>query len=292
MKKRIIVLGSAGMAGHVVSLFFERLSKEYEVLTVARSANHIKPDILLDVSDFDGLKKLLDNAKPDIIINCIGLLNQNAENHPDTSILLNSYLPHFLEAITQNTKCKVIHISTDCVFSGDKGAYKESDFTDGKGFYAQSKALGEIKNPKDLTIRTSIIGPELNENGIGLFHWFSRQEGEVKGYTNAFWSGVTTLQLAKSIHNLINQQVSGLYHLTNSERISKYNLIMLFKEIFPSSSITHILPFDDYKLDKSLVNTRADVHLSVPAYSEMIGAMKEWIRSNSDLYSHYRKIIV
>jgi dTDP-4-dehydrorhamnose reductase len=291
MKKEIIVLGSAGMAGHVISLFFENLNEEYKVISVARSANYIKPTILLDVSDFSALERLLEDVRPDFIINCIGLLNQNAENHPDRSILINSYLPHFLEAITKNTKCKVIHISTDCVFSGDKGSYHESDFTDGRGFYAQSKALGEIKNPKDLTIRTSIIGPELNENGIGLFHWFSRQEGQVKGYTNAYWSGVTTLQLAKSIHHLIDQQVSGLFHLTNSEKISKYDLIMLFKEVFSSSSITDIVPFDDYKVDKSLVNTRKDVNIIVPGYSEMIWAMKEWIGSNNNLYSHYRKII-
>lgn len=291
MKKEIIVLGSSGMAGHVISLFFENLNEKYNVITVARSSSFIKPTILLDVSNFSTLERLLEDVKPDFIINCIGLLNQNAENHPDRSILINSYLPRFLEVITKNTKCKVIHISTDCVFAGDKGSYHESDFTDGRGVYAQSKALGEIKNSKDLTIRTSIIGPELNENGIGLFHWFSMQEGQVKGYTNAYWSGVTTLQLAKSIHYLIDQKVSGLFHLTNSEKISKYDLILLFKEVFSSSTISDIIPFDDYKVDKSLVNTRKDVHLIVPGYSEMIWTMKKFIGSNSSLYSHYMKII-
>lgn len=286
-----MVLGCAGMAGHVITHFFKSLSNEYEVIDIAKSDNLVRPAVVLDVTNFDKLEKLISDTKPDTIVNCVGLLNQTAENNPDRSILLNSYLPHFLEAKTKNTACKVIHISTDCVFSGAKGGYTESDFMDGKGFYAQSKALGEIINFKDLTIRTSIIGPELNEDGIGLFHWFSKQELRIDGYTNAFWSGVTTIELAKAIHFLSAQRIYGLCHLTNPVKISKYDLLNIMKMVFPSSRVTEIRPSGNYVSDKSLINTRADFNYPVPKYAGMIREMKKWIAEHIDLYPHYRNII-
>ena len=159
--KKIIVLGSNGMAGHIVTLGLRTEIQKYDVIAVARTNSPAKPNILLDMTDFDALANLIKTSKADIIINCIGLLNKNAEDKIDQAILLNSYFPHFLETITKNTTTKVIHISTDCVFSGNKGGYRENDIKNGIGFYAQSKALGEIVNQKDLTIRTSIIGPGL-----------------------------------------------------------------------------------------------------------------------------------
>lgn len=290
-KKRILVLGSAGMAGHVITRFLKNSKDRFDVIDVARSNEIITPSFILDVTNFGDLENLINNESPDIIINCIGLLNLTAEENPDKAILLNSYLPHFLEAITRNTDSKVVHISTDCVFSGNKGGYVENDFKDGRGFYAQSKALGEIINHKDLTIRTSIIGPELNDNGIGLFHWFSKRTGEIKGYTGAYWSGVTTIELAKAIVSMLEQNTTGLCHLTNGIKISKYNLLNHFKEIFPASGVGNIKPDDTYKVDKSLSNSRTDFNYSVPGYEKMIIEMREWIRSNHELYPHYRSLI-
>ena len=182
-------------------------------------------------------------------------------------------------------------ISTDCVFSGDKGGYIESDFRDGKGYYAQSKALGELINSKDLTIRTSIIGPELKETGIGLFQWFSKQEGQIKGYTNAFWSGVTTIELAKAIQYFLVHNVSGLYHLTNSSRISKYDLLTIIKNVFPSSKVNDIKQLGDYRLDKSLVNTRTDIGHLVPSYEAMVQEVHQWVENHIELYPHYRRMM-
>jgi dTDP-4-dehydrorhamnose reductase len=216
MSKSIIVLGANGMAGHVITIGLREDINNYNVVSVARSSSKIKPTIILDVSDFVGLKNLIDSSKPDVIINCIGLLNKTAEDNPDQAVLINSYLPHFLESTTKNTKTKVIHISTDCVFSGEEGAYLESSFKNGRGYYAQSKSLGELNNSKDLTFRTSIIGPELNQSGIGLFHWFVNQNREIKGYTNAFWTGVTTIELLKALKVAINNDLVGLYHLVHA----------------------------------------------------------------------------
>jgi dTDP-4-dehydrorhamnose reductase len=288
MSKSIIVLGANGMAGHVITIGLRGDINNYNVISVARSSSEIKPTIILDVSDFVGLKSLIDSSNPDVIINCIGLLNKTAENNPDQAILINAYLPHFLESTCKNTKTKVIHISTDCVFSGEEGSYVESSFKNGRGYYAQSKALGELNNSKDLTFRTSIIGPELNQNGIGLFHWFANQSIGIKGYTNAFWTGVTTSELLNAIKVAINNDLVGLYHLVPSEKISKFNLLGLFNEVFGTGLA--IVKYGGYNIDKSLVNTRSDFAFRVKGYKEMIIDMQIWINDHKELYTHYNKL--
>lgn len=287
MKKRVLVLGSGGMAGHILALKLREQADQFEVTEVAHRDNALHPKILLDVTDQEALKNVLLEQKPDVIVNCIGILNQAAEDRPDYAILINSYLPHFLEQFTKNSVTRVIHISTDCVFSGGKGAYTETDIKDGKGFYAQTKALGEIINDKDLTIRTSIIGPELNANGIGLFNWFSKQEGTIKGYTRAYWTGVTTIELANAIIRSIGLDLTGLYHLVYEEKISKFSLLELFRQSFDKSKVNRIDPYDNYVSDKSLINTRTHRPLKVPAYETMVREMKEWINSHRDLYAGY-----
>lgn len=290
MKKKIMVLGAAGMAGHVITLSL-RKQPEYDVVAVSRTAGAVLPNAILDVTDQQKLRTILQDQKPDIIVNCIGTLNQMAENDPANAILINSYLPHYLAAFTKNTKTRLIHISTDCVFSGKKGGYNETDLKDGQGYYSQTKALGEVINDKDTTIRTSIIGPELNENGIGLFNWFSKQEGEITGYTRAFWTGVTTTELAKAITIIIEKNISGLYHLVNSEKIDKHSLLQFFLQVFEKSKVTDINPFGKYESDKSLVNTRSDHSLEVPAYKAMLTEMKKWMIDHIELYPHYANIL-
>ena len=284
MAKKVIILGANGMAGHVLTVGLKS-DCAYEVISVARTKSVINPNVIMDVSDFDSLATLINNINADVIINCIGLLNKTAEDNSDKAILLNSYLPHFLESQTKNTNTKVIHISTDCVFSGEEGAYTEKSFKNGKGFYAQSKALGELENTKDLTFRTSIIGPELKINGIGLFHWFANQSGTINGYTNVYWTGITTIELLKAIKTAITENLSGLYHLVNDCKISKFNLVTIFNEIF-HKNLT-INPYFGYEVDKSLINTRSDFAFKVNSYEVMIYEMKNWIESNKGLYPHY-----
>ena len=285
MSKRIIVLGVNGMAGHLITLGLQNSMNQFEVIGIARTSSIIKPDVILDVSNFNDLELFIKKSNADVIINCIGLLNKTAEENPDKAILINSYLPHFLEAITKSTKTKIIHISTDCVFSGKEGSYVESSMRNGVGYYAQSKALGELNNKKDLTFRTSIIGPELNINGIGLFHWFFNQKIEIKGYTNVFWTGITTLELLKAIKSSIDQDLKGIFHLVNNEKISKYQLLEIMNNEFDRG--LDIKLDGTYVVNKSLINTRTDFKFNVGTYKSMIHEMKLWIESHREIYPHY-----
>ena len=280
MKQKVLILGAAGMAGHIITAYLKNTSS-YDVITIARENQLFIPDFQLDVTNFDELSKVIKQTHPAFIINCIGILNRDAEDNIDKAILINAYLPHYLETVTKHTSTQLIHISTDCVFSGTGGNYKESDVKDGKGYYAQSKALGEVINDKDLTIRTSIIGPELKNNGIGLLGWFLKQSGEVRGYTQAIWSGVTTLELAKYIYSYLQgSRLSGILHLTNNRPISKFDLLEIIKKVYQLNAIS-VVPYADYQSNKSFINTRVDVNYTVPDYQVMIEELKNWERQFS-----------
>ena len=285
--KKILVIGVKGMAGHMLYNYFTE-SKLYDVYGLGRNIESGSQLFNLDVSDTTQLQSLFTANQFDYVVNCIGILNKDAEDFPSKAIWFNSYFPHYLEEITKETKTKIIHISTDCVFSGKEGGYTENDIKNGIGFYAQSKALGELTNPKDVTIRTSIIGPELNQNGIGLFHSFMCQSDEVKisGYSNAFWSGLTTLELAKVVLEIIGQNISGLIQVAPSSKIDKYNLISMFNSIYKNGKIV-IEPDGNYRVDKSLVSIRTDFNYQVPDYQKMLESQKEWILQHATIYSHY-----
>ena len=282
--KKILVIGCKGMAGHVVKNYLES-TQNYDVWGLAKGVLAEKI-INLDVSSTKKLENVLNKGDFDVVINCIGLLNKTAEDNPELAIWFNSYFPHLLASFGEKYNFKLIHISTDCVFSGKEGAYKEDSFKNGIGFYAQSKALGEVVNSRDLTFRTSIIGPELKPNGIGLFHWFMNQIGVISGFTEVFWTGVTTIELAKAINEAIIQNLTGLYQLTNNTKICKYDLVREFNLVFKNNEVK-ITPNSDYKIDKSLINSRKDFNYNIPIYSTMIEEMKKWMLSNSKLYGHY-----
>jgi dTDP-4-dehydrorhamnose reductase len=280
--KKVLVIGIKGMAGHVLFKSLPQLG-DYDLYGIARNFESTDKTFNLDVSNIEELQKIID-SNFDIIINCIGILNKDAEDNPDKAIWFNSYFPHLLESLTKNTKTKVISISTDCVFSGKKGNYTESDVRDGEGFYAMSKAMGEIENEKDLTIRTSIIGPELNNNGIGLFHWFMQQKEGVNGYSQAFWSGITTIELAKVIHQAILQDINGLIIVAGKNKIDKYSLLKLFNKIFRNDALI-VSENSKYKVDKSMKSLRTDFDYIVQSYEEMILEMKHWIDGNNYDYN-------
>ncbi len=280
MIKKVLVIGIKGMAGHVVFRYLLKAGK-YNIYGIARNIEPKMNIFNLDVANTQQLRELVEKECFDIVINCIGILNKDAEDHPAKAIWFNSYFPHFLEEITRGTKTKIIHISTDCVFSGKKGAYTESDPKDGLGFYAQSKALGELDNKKDLTLRTSIIGPELNKSGIGLFHWFMSQPeaNALQGFSEAYWSGITTVELAKVIEEIVeNQNLTGLLQVAPENKIDKYSLLKLFNSIYRNNSMI-IIPDDSYKVDKSLISVRTDFNYKVPDYESMLLEMKNWIET-------------
>ena len=207
--KKILLFGATGMAGHVI-YYYLRSTGKYDMFNVVYRTPLTEDSIIVDVIDRDAVTEVIRNVRPEIIINCIGVLIKGSKTHPDNAILINAYFPHLLKKMADEVGAKLIHISTDCVFSGKKGNYTEDDFRDADDIYGRSKALGEIINDKDLTIRTSIIGPELKKNGEGLFHWFMTQHGHVNGFKTAIWGGVTTLELAKAMNIAIEQEVVGL----------------------------------------------------------------------------------
>jgi len=279
--KKIIVLGAAGMAGHMISLYLKTINN-YHVIDVCHTYKPYPNSIILDIRDLSKVENLINIEKPDIIINCIGILNKGINKKIPDAIFINSYFPKWLERICISESTKIIHISTDCVFSGKTGRYTETDMPDGSDFYARTKALGEIINEKDLTIRTSIIGPELKQEGIGLFHWFLKQKGEISGYSNVYWTGVTTLQLAINIDTMIRLDLSGLYHLVPSAPINKYELLCIIREVF-CKEISINRNFD-VKCNRTLVDTRNELPEGVPGYEEMICQLKNWMKKNHKLY--------
>ena len=282
---KVLVLGSGGMAGHVVATYLSE--KGYAVSTVSANNRLNAETVLIDATDGVALKAYLTENTFDVVINCIGILIQQSEARKDLAAYLNSYLPHFLERFYQNSQTRVIHLSTDCVFSGKNAPYREDSVYDGDTYYDRSKALGEIINDKDLTFRMSIIGPDAQEKGIGLFNWFYAQTGIIKGYQKAIWNGITTIELAKGIDAAIQQDLTGLYHLVPKENISKYNLLNLFVKIFGRNDIS-VEPETETILDKTLVNTRTDFNHTIPSYPAMVSEMKDWIDNHQDSYEHYR----
>ena len=182
---------------------------------------------------------------------------------------------------------KVIHISSDCVFSGNKGHYKESSQPDAESYYGKTKALGELLDgEKSLTFRTSIVGPELKDDGIGLFHWFMSQKGPVNGFTEVIWSGVTTLELAKSIHSAIEQELTGLYHLVNNQVISKHDLLCLFNQ-YMNNNKTIIHENGSFANDKSLEDTRLELLHLIPSYEVMVQELAKWMKEHIEIYRKY-----
>lgn len=282
---KLLVLGCNGMAGHLISLYFKE--KGNDVIGFARSDSRLLDKTIIgDASDMLLVKRTIEDGQYDAVINCIGLLNQFAENNKAMAVLLNGYLPHYLVEITKNTKTRIIHMSTDCVFAGNNGPYYEDSFPNGTTFYDRSKAIGEIDNDKDLTFRNSIIGPDIKESGIGLFNWFMKQEGSIGGFTGAIWTGVTTLTLAKAMETALKENLTGLYNLVNNQSINKFDLCSLFNRYFRNGEV-EINPDDKLQLDKSLRRKRKDFSFVVPSYEQQIKEMREWVDSHKDLYPHY-----
>lgn len=282
---KLLVLGCNGMAGHLISLYFKE--RGHETVGFARSKSHLLDRTITgDAADLEFIKHTISEGNYDAVINCIGLLNQIAEDNKAMAVLLNGYLPYYLAEITKGTKTRVIHMSTDCVFAGNDGPYYEDSLPNGATFYDRSKAIGEINNTKDLTFRNSIIGPDIKESGIGLFNWFMKQKGPIGGFTGAIWTGVTTLTLAKAMEAALNQNLTGLYNLVNNESINKFDLCSLFNKYFRANEVD-ITPNDKLQLDKSLRRRRNDFAFVVPSYEQQIKEMREWVIAHNALYSHY-----
>lgn len=281
---KILVLGASGMAGHLIALYFKE--KGYDVVGFCRRPIDFCEYILGDAMNMDDVKGALKKEDWDVVINCIGILNQFAEDNKSHAVFLNGFLPHYVADLLKERKTKLIQMSTDCVFAGNTGPYYENSFPDGKIFYDRSKAIGEVNDSKNLTFRNSIIGPDINEKGIGLFNWFMKQSGTIGGFIGAIWTGVTTLTLAKAMEQAIKEDLTGLYNLVNNTSINKFDLLSLFNKYFRDNRI-NIEPNDKLQLDKTLKCTRTDFGFVVPTYEQQVQEMRDWVYAHKYLYPHY-----
>ena len=280
--EKVLVLGNNGMLGHVLYQKFlsKNYNKKYDVIGINRSDQQTdNKSYKLDILNFIKVEQFIKSKQPKYIINCIGYLLQASIDNPSLAIQTNSLLPHFLNEISEKYNFKLIHVSTDCVFDGKKGMYKEIDKKNETNYYGLTKNLGEINNNRNLTIRTSIIGPELKSNPTGLFSWvISQKHNTINGYSNALWSGLTTIELSKFIIWSLDKNITGIIHATNSLGISKYNLIKLINQTFNLE--INLLENKDYKIDKTLLNTKINDY-NFPSYIKMIEEMKDWIDKNA-----------
>ena len=259
----VLVLGASGMLGHTVLSFFNQ-SLGYQVWGSARSAGVLKyfpaewQDRIVcgvDVENTDSLARLLTLSKPDVVINCIGLIKQLADaNDPLVAIPINALLPHRLARLCGAAGARLVHMSTDCIFSGAKGMYTEADMSDAKDLYGRSKFLGEVDYPHAITLRTSIIGHELN-GGHSLVGWFLAQQGSVKGFRRAIFSGLPTVELARIIrdHVIPDPGLHGVHHVS-ADPINKFDLLTLISNVYGKK--IDIATDDNFVIDRSLDSTR------------------------------------
>lgn len=281
---KFLILGCNGMAGHTISLYLKE--QGHDVYGFDRRPSAIIDSVSGDATDSNLIKDLVGVNKYDSIINCIGLLNQFAENNKAGAAYLNSYFPHQLAQLTEGTDTQIIHMSTDCVFSGKRGQYTEDDLRDGETFYDRSKALGELDDDKNITLRNSIVGPDINPKGIGLLNWFMQQNGDVNGFTGAMWTGQTTLQLAKTMEIAAKEKAHGLFNTVPDSSISKCDLLGLFNKYIRKEKV-NIIPVDKMAADKSLKRTRWSFSYKIPDYETMVIELADWMRSHKELYPHY-----
>jgi dTDP-4-dehydrorhamnose reductase len=282
---KIMILGASGMLGNAVFRVFSE-DPAHEVFGTARAdeaRRHFGQDAAenlltgVDVEKHDSLVRALATVRPQVVVNCIGLVKQLADaNNPLQAVALNALLPHRLAALCQAIGARLVHISTDCVFSGAKGGYRETDFPDASDYYGRTKLLGEVDYPHAITLRTSIIGHELRSNH-GLIGWFLAQEGSVKGFCKAIFSGLPTVELSRVIRDLVvpRGDLRGLYHVA-SEPINKCELLQLVANAYGKK--IEIVPDDTWVIDRSLNADRfrtATGYVASP-WPELIRRMYEY----------------
>lgn len=263
----VTVIGARGMAGHVVVRYLQQ--QGHKVNAVTRDQ--------LNIEDTKSVSEFFDQLETDYVINCVGLLVQPCIMRPDLAAIVNAWFPHYVEYRLQNTQTRLIHLSTDCVFDGQAGPYTEQSTHTEFNAYGRSKSFGEVNNNKDLTMRMSIIGPEL-KMGTGLLNWVITNSAEqLPGWDNAWWNGITTLQLAKCIEQWINNPtVTGVYHVVNNQvNINKYELLCLINQTY-SLGKTIVRTQGPKTVNKILQDTRKEVDWGIVDYAQQLAELRAW----------------
>jgi len=287
---RILILGGNGMLGHQLLI---SLIKNHDVRVTLRRNLHDYEEFGLftsenaytniDVCSTGHLKEILFDYRPDVVINAVGIIKQRENDNASISnIEINALFPHKLSLLCKNLGARLIQVSTDCVFSGEKGNYTEDDISDARDLYGRCKYLGELKEEHCLTLRTSIIGLELS-NRKSLIEWFLAQSGTISGYRKAIYSGITTMEMARVLNKVLTEypKLFGLYHVA-SQKISKYKILCDLEKFLDRKNI--ILPDDTVICDRSLNGTRfmKETGYTVPNWDVMLKELVVLIKSRED----------
>jgi dTDP-4-dehydrorhamnose reductase len=281
--QKILILGVSGMLGNAAYRLFAS-SPGWQVTGTARSTASLahlprseSARIIsgIDVSDMDRLVRLLAEERPALVLNCVGVIKQlAAAKDPVISLEINALFPHKLAHICALAGARLVHVSTDCVFNGRGSMYAESDFPDADDLYGRTKLLGEVDYPNAITLRTSIIGHEINST-TSLIDWFLSQPGpKVKGYTKAIYSGVPTVELARIIRDVVAPRpaMRGLWHVA-SRPITKYDLLGIVAEVYGKA--VELVPDESVVIDRSMDGSRfaAETGYTIPPWNELVRAM-------------------
>jgi dTDP-4-dehydrorhamnose reductase len=279
---KVLVIGASGMIGSTV-LRVLSAKHDWEVFGTVRDESvkrffsaAIGSRLMagIDVEQQDSLVRILDKIRPNVVVNCAGLTKHKPEaDDPMVSIPINALMPHRLAALCKLVGARLIHVSTDCVFSGNKGGYVEDDFADARDVYGKSKALGEVHYPHTITLRTSTIGHEL-QSQYGLLDWFLSQEGQCKGYARAVFSGLPTVIFAQVVRDQVipHIELSGLYHIA-AQPIAKFELLKLIADVYGKT--IDIVRDENLTIDRSLDAKRFQLATGyvAPDWPELIKLM-------------------
>ena len=291
---KVLIIGATGMLGYSLfsSLSENNLFNVYGTVRSIKDKEHFFTNCEeklfkgVDVLDLASIEAVIEQVKPAVVINCIGLIKQHsiAKQHVD-AVAINSLFPHQLASLCDRNLCKLIHFSTDCIFDGEKGLYKDADLPDARDLYGRSKSLGEVDYSPHLTLRTSIIGHELNSS-VSLVDWFLSQEVQTKGFSKAIFSGLPTCVIARLLADKIlpNQELHGLYQLS-VEPIDKFTLLNLISEIYNKK--IEIIESTDLQINRSLNSERLRhvLSLETPSWKALISEMHE---DYGNRYEEYR----
>lgn len=282
---KVLVLGASGMLGNAMMRVLSQ-NPDIEVRGTARSSlvrqffpSELRERIVagVDIENQDTLMRVFAELRPEAVVNCIGLVKQLVDaDDPLLALPINAMLPHRLARLCVLGGARLVHVSTDCVFNGTKGNYRESDLPDAEDLYGKSKFLGEVAYPHTVTLRTSIIGHEL-ASAHGLVDWFLAQEGSVKGYRRAIFSGLPTAELARVVRDVVlpRPEMFGLYHVASAP-IPKLDLLRLVAKAYGKS--IEIVPDDAVVIDRSLNadRFREATGYSAPAWPELVSTMHDY----------------
>lgn len=283
MSGRVLVLGASGMLGSAVFRVFDE-SPGWDVYGTLRSGGarqffpataHERLLLGVDVDSSDALMRAFATVRPQLVINCVGVIKQlKGAKDPLTTIPINSLLPHRVALLCRAVGARMIHVSTDCVFTGLKGDYLETDAPDANDLYGRSKLLGEVDYTHAVTLRTSIIGEELGGGANGLVGWFLAQSGQVKGFRKAVFSGFPTVVLARIMRDVVapRDNLRGVYHVS-ADAIDKFSLLQLVKQVYGKS--IEITPDDALVIDRSLNSDRfrKETDYTPPSWPTLIEEM-------------------